>query len=334
MDLKQIVIDYIDTEYDEKLNDELMQWKNNIENNEHDSIISLSRSNSDSDHSGSQYSRNSIDTHKRENEKLVYDVLISYIKCKKSMYLNIYNMGRLKINIFFGGQGIVIASSIIIAQSFSGDGWVVYLLICINIVSAILCALIIFNNMYVNCCMSLMMSNYCGKILIDVENMQKNAYIDMMENKITDIENKMDDFTNSCVLFVPPVVKKCYSIVYFGDVFDILRKIRACKKRASIKLSTIRREILTIMKGAHTELSIIEKNRIHYLGGLKETAKKERMFSENAYVYICELLAIENNRAAEYFDNYQWMYKSPIEFTINHSHKNQVVDEYLQSVIL
>jgi len=333
MDPKHVVIDYIDTEYDEKLNDELMKWKNNAVNRDYESSInSLSRSNSDSDHSGSQYSRNSMRRQKLDADNATCKLLSVYINCKKSMYMHIYQVGKIKTIIMTGGSCILTIASIAIAPSFAATLLVVFFLITMNLLSCGLLITVICSNIYTNSLLALRVANVYDKLMSEVENMANHKYCEI-DDKLSNIEYKLNELSNHFIIYIPLVVKRCHRIVYFINIFDVFKKIKTCKKRTSLKLATIHREITMVMKNTNNDLSSGEKNQMHYLGGIKEGTKKEKMDVENAFTYLCELLTIEHIQAVEYFENDYGLCRSPGEF-VGHHKTNMMIDEYLQSVML
>jgi hypothetical protein len=77
-----------------------------------------------------------------------------------------------------------------------------------------------------------------------------------------------------------------------------------------------------------------EKNRLQFLLSNKEVIKTQLKYVKNAYAYMIEIVTKEYNHAEYYKNNFKRMYFSRKKYyTINYSHCNPFVDEYLDFII-
>jgi uncharacterized protein YcgL (UPF0745 family) len=274
-----------------------------------------------------------------ENEM---DILLAYFKCQKNMYEQSGYILQYKSTILHS-ISLFITIGISIVISFINS---IQTTIIVVIISNMSICIIIMCTMYLKSesksTLYLYISkqfDYISESLLHLLDQTKNPNSHQRSIIIQDIENKYNNIIQNYVSQIPYEVNKIYPICCNIAIFTFIKKINNRKQFLINELRKIKVEMSVILKHCtndsnNTSINQKEKNRLYYLLNNKEVLKTQLKHVKTAYAYMIEILTKECNHAEYYNNNFKRIYFSSKKYyTINYSHCNPFVDEYLDFII-
>jgi hypothetical protein len=182
--------------------------------------------------------------------------------------------------------------------------------------------------------------DYISESLLQLIDQNKTPNSHQRNIIVQDIEKKYNNIIQDFVSHIPYEVQKIYPICCNIAIFTFIKKTNNRKQFLINELRKIKMEMNFILQH-YTNNSINnpsinqkEKNRLYYLLSNKDVIKTQLKHVKNAYAYMIEILTKECNHAEYYKNNFKRVYFSSKKYyTINYSHCNPFVDEYLDFII-
>jgi hypothetical protein len=173
--------------------------------------------------------------------------------------------------------------------------------------------------------------NMSNKIqTISKTDMSRN--INILE-KIKDLEDRIIETVDIPNITIPQIIQTLYPISANINIFTFIKNVSEKQLAIEDKLQSTNIELQYISK-KYNNMGTRESQRFHFLLDIKKKLKKEQTNVKNAYAYMEELMTLEVNRADFYRYNCVRIYfPRNTQFSVNHSHCNPFVDEYIRFVI-
>lgn len=156
----------------------------------------------------------------------------------------------------------------------------------------------------------------------------------IIPEKMKALEDRIVETMDIPTMNIPQIIQKLYPITTNINIFAFIKKVDTQKEYISHELQKLNTELQYIVKKYNNNMGVRESQRFHFLLDIKKTLKKEQNDIKNAYSYMEELLTLEINKADFYTYNCMRIYFSNnTDFSIDHSHCNPFVDEYIRFII-
>ena len=291
----------------------------------------------------SDYDENTIiscDKSTSDNARIV-DVLNIYCKSQKYMYEQSNIITQYQHNVIYGIT-ISITSGVCIFISFMETQWKNIIVVVLN---AIVCILIVMAK-YLKLETSAELYLYISRQFDFIYNMSNNihsgiskAKTDIARNtiiqeKIKNLEDRIIETIDIPNITIPQIIQTLYPISANINVFTFIKNVNEKQLAIADELKNINIELQYISKKYNNNMGSRESQRFHFLLDNKKKLKKEQTYVKNAYSYMEELITLEINRADFYRYNCVRIYfPTNTQFSVNHSHCNPFVDEYIRFVI-
>jgi hypothetical protein len=289
-----------------------------------------------------------------------FDILITYLKGQKNVYIQCKNLTQHKFNCLII-PSIVLSSAVTIFGPFLYKYY--WTAIMVSIINAIIASFISLSNylkLESSVGMYLYLANQYDKLETGLEISSNKLFLmkeedeqqSLLMNKIKYIENKITDLKESNPILIPELVKAAFPIICHINIFTFIKKIEKYKKHLIIKFKDIKNEMRYILhkwemrkRGVnigekehgtgeieHDYKYIHEKNRMEFLNRMKEKIKNELFQYKNTYHQIDEIFTLEIKRAESY--SLWWsIFFGCRPKKINYDWSNPVIDEYLKVIL-
>jgi hypothetical protein len=340
-----IELEEIDDHFTEKLNENLNKMREQIHSSYEntpkpwmqntyrgsDSPLTMS-SNSDSD----DITLKTSDIHIAKLN--VLDALNVYFRCQKYMYDQSNISANYKNNCVYGIT-ISITSSICIFVSFLETyQWRTVIIIVLNAIVSILLILSKYWKYETVAELYHYISRQFELISDSIDNIQSingnNLSQHHITTKVRELEKRVVETRDIPNIFIPLFIQVLYPVSSNINMFSFIKKVEARIVYLNDELHNINIEMNYIVKKYFNNMGPRESNRMQFLLDKKIANKSDLKYAENAYVYLEEIFTKELNKAEYYRNNYFYSYFiSPPQFTIDHSHCNPFVDEYISFIL-
>ena len=291
------------------------------------------------------------------------DILITYLRGQKNVYIQSKNITQYKLNLLIIPSlilttTITIFSPIIYNNSnvFKWGG------IIISILNALATLFISFSNYFKYESLSegyLNIANQYDKLETSIELTSNKLYFinknldqtDLILNRLKHVENKLNELkeSSSSNMLVPEYVKTLFPIITHVNIFSFINKTENYKKHLIIQFRDIKNEIKYIeyrwkMKGRNifiedsleTASMAKERKRFQYLINTKEKTKKELIYYKSTYGFIDEIFTREIKNAESILNSwFGWIQlfffgpKKPL-----YKYDNVLINEYLKQIFM
>ena len=271
-----------------------------------------------------------------ENET---DILMTYFKCQKNIYEQSAYILHSKSTIL---HCIALCNliGISICISFIKSNETTIITVIISNMTIVICIML---SIYLKPESKSMLYYYISKqfdyiseslVYLIEQNKHSNNYR-QRSIIVQDIEKKYNNLLQELSNNLPYEIQKIYPISCNIGIFTFIKKINNRKQFLLNEIKKTKLEINFIMRNYENDsIKQMEKNRLHFLLTTKESLKTDLKYVKNAYNYMDEILTRENNYAETCKNNLIHIYFTKQKYyTINYSHCNSFVDEYLSFII-
>jgi hypothetical protein len=243
------------------------------------------------------------------------DILITYIKGQKNIYMHAKYITQNKIHLFMIPTLVISATMAIIAPIIQYYSWSGGLISALNVIVTSCISIMNFmkyesfsekymqlTNQYDKLEISLEMTN--NKLLFIENEDEKNT---LVLNKIVEIEIKINEMKEINNVLIPQDIIKLFPIICSINVFALIRKMENHKRVLIHNFTDVKNEIQYILHkwkndkyiqdngcdGRHEK----EKNRLIFLYEIKEKIKSELLECKNIYDTIDDIFTKEIKNA-------------------------------------
>ena len=284
------------------------------------------------------------------------DILITYLKGQKNLYIQSKNITQQKLNMLIIPTLILSSAITIIAPIINNYQWSGVLISCINAFIAFFVSLNNYLKLESTTEMYTYLANQYDRLETSIEISSNKLFFikkeseqnDLILNKFKSIENKLTDIKESTNILVPEIINQLFPVICHINIFSFIKKIEIYKKNLIIKFKDIKNEIrYIIFKWKIKNINILEDNldedtypdfilhkkRLHFIIKIKEKIKDELMHYKNAYGYIDEIFTREIKNA-ESSKNKWLLFFCCKPKKIKYEYSNPVIKEYLQTIFV
>jgi len=296
------------------------------------SPISLSNSNSDSDGSSNYDNDSHYQIDDLNYRKLSYyqversiekyyeaesspsnelDVLITYMKGQKNLYIQSKNVTQYKLNLLFIPALLITTSITIFAPFIQAFTWGGGFIAGLNAVTALLISLSNYLKLESSVEMFYNTANQYDKLETSLEFVSsKLLFIENESDKsklilkqIQDVEKKIEEIKQWNSLFIPQEVRDLFPIICNINVFSFIKRIESKRKSLVMKLKDVKNEIRYIshirklrlhgIKSNISESDPREISRLKLLEDVKDKVKEELLNYRSIYANIDKIFTKE-----------------------------------------
>jgi hypothetical protein len=291
------------------------------------------------------------------------DILITYLRGQKNVYIQSKNITQYKLNLLII-PSLVLTTTITIfspiiynnSHAFKWGG------VIISILNAIATLFISFSNYFKYESLSegyLNIANQYDKLETSIELTTNKLYFidkhmdqtDLILNRLKHVETKLNELkeSSSSNMLVPEYVKTLFPIITHVNIFSFINKTENYKKHLIIQFRDIKNEIKYIeYKWKNKGLNIFvedsletatrakERKRFQYLIKIKEKTKKELIYYKSTYGFIDEIFTREIKNAESILNSWIGCFKlfffgpkKPL-----YKYDNVVINEYLKQIFM
>jgi hypothetical protein len=276
------------------------------------------------------------------------DILTTYIKGQKNLYIQANNITQRKLNclmfptILISGIITMIAPFVECVQWSGGfiSGLNAIIALCISFINYLKLesSIEIYmqnSKQYDKIETTLEMTN--SKLLFIENNKEKTL---LVLNKIKEIEKKIYEIKEATNVLIPEEIKSLFPIICHINIFSFIKKVEIYKKNLILKFKDVKNEIRYILfKLEQREIDSIEtikqKNRLQFLYEVKNKLKDEIFDFQNAYSHIDNIFAKEI-KIAELEKN-KWGYLFFWRTSLKSHYKkgmNPMIDKYFNFIFV
>jgi len=336
----------------------------NLHTYENNSPILLSNENSDNEEEDEEYEKNdefdrdchkelssgfkkhsyrdierSLNQYYNSDEKYSseLDILTTYLKGQKNLFIKSQYITQAKLHFFMipaliGTSIITVFAPIIQGYSWSGafiSGLNTAVALAMSIIHYLKLESFItsYNHLASQYDRMENLIEFTGNRLSFIENKtEKGRYV---LEKMTEIENKMNDMKDTTAIIIPNEIKRIFPVICNVNIFAFIKRMEVYKKNLMMKLKDIKNEIGYIEYKWGSQLNEKQQLRLTYLQQIKGKIKDEIIYYKNAYSSIDELFIKEIQIADQLSIWSIWFYK--IKKT---NSENPVLKDYLSGIFM
>lgn len=266
------------------------------------------------------------------------DILTTYLKGQKNLYMKSRTITQTKINIFIIPSLIGTCIITIFAPIIQDYKWSGAFISGLNAFVALLVSFVHYLKLESSAEMYSYLTSHYDRLensieftsnkLVFYENHKEKS--DLVLSKMKEVEKKINEIKETTSIFIPEEVKKMFPIICNVNIFSFIKRIEVYKKKLLVKFKDIKNEILYIQWKWGSEIENKEKSRLDFLVRIKEKIKDEILHYSNAYGCIDELFTREIKRADNISLFTIWCFKKKcLEFS-----ENPVLKEYFSTIFV
>jgi len=288
------------------------------------------------------------------------DILITYLKGQKNLYIQSKNVSQTKLNILLIPSLMITAGCTIFAPFIQQFPWSGGFISGLNAITTMLIALANYLKLESSMQTFYHTANQYDKLetslefvsskMLFVERQVDKSHIVL--EKIHEIEKKINEIKEWNPLFIPDEVRRAFPIICNINIFSFIKRMEVYKKNLVVKLKDVKNEIRYILHKWDTaekhidddfyleqsidkksDIRLRQEKRIKFLYDIKEKIKEELIHYKTAYGHIDEIFTKEIKYAQEkkhtWFDGF-FMKKN--HYDIYSSSTNPVIDKYLRHI--
>jgi hypothetical protein len=276
------------------------------------------------------------------------DILTTYIKAQKSLYIQSNNITQRKLNCLMIPTLVISAFITMIAPFIECTQWSGGVISALNAIIMLFVSFINYLKLessienylqnakqYDKLETTLEMTN--NKLLFIESDKEKNV---LVLNKIKEIEKKLNEIKEATNILIPEEIKVLFPIICHINIFSFIKKVEIYKKNLVLKFRDVKNETRYILNklGIHKEESmeyLKQKTRLQFLYEVKNKLKDEIFDFQNAYSHIDLIFTKEIKNADlkknEWFCFSLFKRKAPKPYTKG---MNSMIDKYFQFIFV
>ena len=288
------------------------------------------------------------------------DILTTFVKGQKSLYILSRNITQQKLNCLFFPAIMISTLIAMISPMITCGSWNTNIISGFNALLALFIALINYFKLESTCEMYMLLATLFDNIETSLE--LANSKLLVLDNqpdvsefilsKFNEVETKISDFKLTNPVLIPEEIKKLFPVICHANIFSFIKKTETHKKDLIENLKNVKNEIELIhykwekqdrialrtqrLKNTTTaEFKMIDKNifirngqqtRINELQNIKEELRKEIIDFQSTYtivenVFTKEIYNAEQNQNKWWFCLLCFFWK-----------KNMNIDEYFYNI--
>lgn len=265
------------------------------------------------------------------------DVLITYLKGQKNIYIQAKNISQRTLNILLIPSILITSAITIFAPFIQTYSWSGGFISGLNAISTVLISLVNYLKLESSIDIFYHTANQYDKLetglefvsskLLFIENSKERSHIIL--EKIQDTEKKITEIKEWNSIFVPEKVRYMFPVICNINVFSLIKRMESYKKRLVLRFRDIKNEIRFI-NCARQPLCGRYEQRLKLLLEVKEKIKTELLCYKTAYEYVDDIFNREIKNAQDYRAQWWWNRSKPLSYDSNLK-TNPVVDKYLSS---
>lgn len=353
--------DQIDDFYENEMNTKLDEIKNNFIDNlpnynnelnyhylDSNSPLTISCDNSDID-DNDHYREATFDEIKDSLEKYFIDddsraqisneldILITYMKGQKNLFIESYLLCQKKLHLLMVPCILITASIAVIAPLYQDEPWCIGFISGLNACVAMFIALINYLKLETSTQTFSTSAIQYDKLEISLEFLSSKLIFMNNEkekkkcifDKFQEAETTINDIKEWNSLFIPREIRRIFPIICHINIFSFIKRIENNKKILISRFKDVKNEIKYILhRGNQKHNKSRIQSRMKCLIAQKEKIKEELMHYRNAYSYIDEIFTIEIKNAQKY--SFFQHYNPFNSITFDKSNNvNPIVDKYI-----
>jgi hypothetical protein len=248
------------------------------------------------------------------------DILITYLKGQKSLYIHSKYMSQYKLNWIMVPVFLITATLTVFSPFVERYHWSGGFMSALNATTALLLALNNYLRLESATEIFLQLANQYDKLetrlemasskLMFLENNEDK--VELVLNKITEVEQKMTELKETNRILIPDEVKYIFPIIYHINVFSFIKRVELHKKDLIMKFRDVKNEIRYILykwkREGNGEGSVKEQSRLRFLYDVKTKIKDEIIEYRNAYGTMDEIFAKEIRMASSNKRSFCWFW--------------------------
>ena len=265
------------------------------------------------------------------------DILTTYLKGQKNLFIKSQYITQAKLHFLMIPSLIGTAIITVFAPIIQGYNWSGAFISGLNTAVALAMSIIhylklesfitSYNHLASQYDRMENLIEFTGNRLSFMENkVEKGEYI---LEKMTEIENKMNDMKDTTAIIIPNEIKRIFPVICNVNIFSFIKRMEVYKKNLMMKLKDIKNEIGYIEYKWGSQLNEKQQLRLTYLQQIKGKIKDEIIYYKNAYSSIDELFIKEIQTADQLSIWSIWFYK--IKKTTS---ENPVLKDYLSGIFM